>query len=139
MRPISVVVRGVGLDDVIQLSKAETEELIQALALQAADPDHAELLEDLRSRLDAILKEQADPRVTGYGDIFESYPYFGRMQPDIGGFKEPGRYNPAFLPPGHPACGKTGAAQPTAFVCTAGTCSLGIESAERLRDHLSTL
>jgi uncharacterized protein len=45
----------------------------------------------------------------------------------------------ADLPQGHPAHGKTGADQPTAFVCTAGTCSLPLTRAEDLRDHLAKL
>ena len=32
------MVQGVGLNDVIQLPEAKTEELVQALAFQAADP-----------------------------------------------------------------------------------------------------
>jgi len=68
----------------------------------AANPDQAAVLTLLRTRLDEILTEQADPRMVGYGDIFDSYPYFGRMQPGVGGFREPGKYNPRFLPPGHP-------------------------------------
>ncbi len=40
--------------------------------------------------------------MVGYGDIFDSYPYFGRMQPGVGGFRDAGKYNPRFLPPGHP-------------------------------------
>jgi len=65
----------------------------------AADPDHAALLAQLRSRLEAILKEQGDPRMGEYGDIFESYPYFGGMNPGLGGFAERGQYNPQFRPP----------------------------------------
>ncbi|MBT4932053.1 MAG: thioredoxin domain-containing protein [Rhodospirillaceae bacterium] len=45
----------------------------------------------------------------------------------------------ADLPQGHPAHGKTGTGQPTAFVCTAGTCSLPVTAAEDLRDHLAKL
>jgi len=69
----------------------------------ADNPIHAVIRDQLRSQLFALLKAQADPRVTGFGDIFESYPYYGPMQPNLGGFKEPGRFNPAFLPPNHPA------------------------------------
>lgn len=68
----------------------------------AGDPDRAEIVAELRSRLNTILREQGDPRISGFGDIFESYPYYGAMQPSLGGFKEPGRYNPAFLPPDKP-------------------------------------
>jgi uncharacterized sulfatase len=67
----------------------------------APDPDQAEVLGHLRSRLEATLKEQGDPRMVGYGDVFEGYPYFGRMMPGLGGFREPGRYNPRFVPPPH--------------------------------------
>ena len=69
----------------------------------ADDPNHTELRDQFWTRLQTVLREQADPRVLGTGDIFESYPYYGTMQPSLGGFKEPGRYNPAFLPPNHPA------------------------------------
>ncbi len=65
----------------------------------AADPGRANVLTELRSRLDAILTEQGDPRMVGYGDVFEGYPYFGRMQPELGGFKEKGQYNPDYVPP----------------------------------------
>ena len=40
------MVQGVDLNDVIQLSEAETEELVQALALQAADPGFDEAIGD---------------------------------------------------------------------------------------------
>ena len=36
--------------------------------------------------------------MVGYGDVFESYPYFGRMQPELGGFKEQGQYNLDYVP-----------------------------------------
>ncbi|MBL6932253.1 MAG: thioredoxin domain-containing protein [Rhodospirillales bacterium] len=45
----------------------------------------------------------------------------------------------AELPQGHPAYAKTATKKPAAFVCTSGTCSLPIESAESLRDHLVKL
>ena len=44
------------------------------------------------------LAEQRDPRMLGYGDIFESYPVFGGIQKTIPGFKDIGKYNPAFWP-----------------------------------------
>lgn len=91
----------------ITYAKRPAEELFdveadpECLENLATDPDHAEILVHLRSRLDTILREQGDPRALAYGDVFEGYPYFGRMQPDLGGFREPGRYNPKYLPPGH--------------------------------------
>jgi N-sulfoglucosamine sulfohydrolase len=96
----------------ITYAKRQAEELYDVetdphcLHNLADDPPRAAIVERLRSRLNTILREQGDPRVTGFGDIFESYPYYGPMQPSLGGFKEPGRYNPAFLPPGHPAARK---------------------------------
>jgi uncharacterized sulfatase len=44
------------------------------------------------------LTEQGDPRMLGYGDIFDSYPVFGGIQQTIPGFKEIGKYNPDFWP-----------------------------------------
>ena len=49
------------------------------------------------------------------------------------------------IPPGatlggnHPAYGKTNDSKPAAFVCMAGTCSLPIDSAKSLREHLTKL
>lgn len=89
----------------ITYAKRPAEELYDV----KADPDclrnlasesaHAAVLAQLRTRLDLILREQGDPRMLGYGDVFESYPYFGRMQLDLGGFAEVGRYNPRYSSP----------------------------------------
>ena len=49
----------------------------------------------LRSKLEKLLTRQGDPRMLGYGDIFESYPRFGLMR-NWPGFKERGAYNPAY-------------------------------------------
>ena len=32
----------------------------------------------------------------GYGDLFESYPRFGVMRRECGGFAERGKYNPEY-------------------------------------------
>jgi len=32
----------------------------------------------------------------GCGDVFESYPRFGVMRPECGGFAERGKYNPKY-------------------------------------------
>jgi uncharacterized sulfatase len=57
-------------------------------------------LDEVKTKLNKILldelKKQKDPRVLGFGDVFESYPRFGSMR-DFPGFKERGKYNPAFL------------------------------------------
>ncbi len=51
---------------------------------------------DLADRLRAALREQGDPRVLGYGDIFDSYPRVSGMRPHLGGFAERGEYNPKY-------------------------------------------
>jgi uncharacterized sulfatase len=51
--------------------------------------------QQLKTELNKTLLEQGDPRVTGKGDVFDSYPRFGLMRP-FDGFKEGGKYNPAF-------------------------------------------
>jgi uncharacterized sulfatase len=43
-----------------------------------------------------ILIEQKDPRETGNGDIFESYPRYGSMKDYLGGFSESGKYNSSY-------------------------------------------
>ncbi len=57
--------------------------------------EYKDTLSELKNRLFELLKEQGDPRVTGNGDIFESYPRFSRMR-QFKGFKKRGEYNPAF-------------------------------------------
>ncbi|CAL1518701.1 sulfatase [Chitinophaga sp. MM2321] len=49
----------------------------------------------LNNKLADLLTKQGDPRMLGYGDIFESYPRFGLMR-NWPGFKERGAYNPAY-------------------------------------------
>ncbi|MBT8038629.1 MAG: sulfatase [Gammaproteobacteria bacterium] len=40
----------------------------------ASDPDHSALLETFQQQLGATLKETGDPRVLGYGDVWEDHP-----------------------------------------------------------------
>jgi uncharacterized sulfatase len=63
----------------------------------ATDETHADALAELRGTLEKKLHEQADPRVLGYGDIFESFPRYQSFKPGLKGFKESGKYNPAYL------------------------------------------
>jgi len=49
----------------------------------------------LGKELEKVLTEQGDPRMLGYGDIFESYPRYSRMR-NFDGFKEQGEYNPEY-------------------------------------------
>lgn len=59
------------------------------------EPGMKKTMLSLRTELEKKLKEQGDPRMTGDGDVFESYPRFGPMRP-FDGFKERGKYNPAY-------------------------------------------
>lgn len=72
------------------------EEDLGCLRNLAVDPDHAEIRRELSETLNAVLKSQGDPRVLGFGDIFDSYPHYAPQQPSIGGFKQHGDYNPTF-------------------------------------------
>lgn len=63
----------------------------------ADDDTYSELLAELRGKLESDLHKQADPRILGYGDIFESFPRYQSFSPDLKGFKERGQYNPKYL------------------------------------------
>ena len=63
----------------------------------SASADHTAILEDLRRTLANLLREEQDPRVTGEGDLFDSYPRFARMRL-FDGFRRQGEYNEAFRP-----------------------------------------
>jgi len=62
----------------------------------AQDAAFKEVRDDLRDRLTETLTRQGDPRLHRYGDIWESYPRFGVMRPELGGFAERGKYNPKY-------------------------------------------
>lgn len=57
---------------------------------------HAAEKEKLGAQLEKTLTAQRDPRMTGRGDIWESYPRFSAMRPQLGGFAEQGKYNPKY-------------------------------------------
>jgi uncharacterized sulfatase len=61
----------------------------------SGNADVSIVLDKLKQALHAKLKEQSDPRMTGNGDVFDSYPRFGLMRP-FDGFKERAKYNPAY-------------------------------------------
>ncbi|MGC9327949.1 MAG: sulfatase family protein [Candidatus Hinthialibacter sp.] len=61
----------------------------------ADDPKHAEIKAKLWSELERTLTEQNDPRMSG-SEIFDSYPRFSSMRPELGGFAEQGKYNPKY-------------------------------------------
>ncbi len=62
----------------------------------AGNAEFETVKEDLRSRLAEKLISRNDPRMLGYGDIFESYPRYGPMRDDLGGFNIRGEYNPKY-------------------------------------------
>jgi uncharacterized sulfatase len=62
----------------------------------AADPQFASRRKELRAELDRVLTAQQDPRMVGRGDIFDSYPRFSPMRPQLGGFSAEGEYNPKY-------------------------------------------
>ena len=61
-------------------------------------PDHQETIRELAETMTNELREQGDPRMHAHGDIFDSYPFFGRIQPDLPGFKAWGQYNSDYWP-----------------------------------------
>lgn len=63
----------------------------------ASSAQHAETLKSLRGQLERELKRLKDPRMLGAGDIFESYPRFSPMRPQLGGFAEEGAYNRKYM------------------------------------------
>jgi uncharacterized sulfatase len=61
--------------------------------------EFAAIKKRLRAELERSLTEQGDPRMSG-SDIFDSYPRYSPMRPELGGFAEQGQYNPKFQPKG---------------------------------------
>ncbi len=62
----------------------------------AEKDEFADIKKKLSEQLMADLKAQGDPRVTGNGDIFESYPRFSSMRDYLRGFTKRGEYNPEY-------------------------------------------
>lgn len=62
----------------------------------AGDPAQREVAARLDARLLEVMRQQGDPRALGYGDVWESYPRYGPMRTDLGGFAERGAYNPQY-------------------------------------------
>jgi len=59
----------------------------------APDSAHAATRKSMRATLEAALRDHKDPRVTGNPDIWERYPRYSAMRPELGGFAEQGKYN----------------------------------------------
>jgi len=62
----------------------------------ATNPEYKPILDKLWGRLEQELRKGGDPRVLGYGEIFDSYPRYSSTR-DYPGFKQSGRYNPEFV------------------------------------------
>lgn len=62
----------------------------------AKHPDFQPVKEELRKRLIETLTVQRDPRVLGYGEVFDSYPHYMKPRSDLGGFQACGDYNPDY-------------------------------------------
>ena len=62
----------------------------------SASPKHRQTRTALRAQLDRELTWANDPRVLGKGQVFDSYPRFSPMRPELGGFAEQGKYNPKY-------------------------------------------
>jgi N-sulfoglucosamine sulfohydrolase len=62
----------------------------------ADEAAHADAKAALVKEFDETLTAMGDPRMTGSGDVFESYPRVSRMRPELGGFAERGTYNPKY-------------------------------------------
>lgn len=86
----------------LAVGKHDAEELFDirhdpgCLTNLAGEKAHSKRLAGLRSQLESRLTAERDPRLTGNGDIWESYPRHSPMRPELGGFAERGKYNPAF-------------------------------------------
>lgn len=63
----------------------------------AADPTYDSVKDVLEAQLKGLLTQEGDPRMLGYGDVFDGYPRYGIMR-NWGGFQKKGAYNPAFEP-----------------------------------------
>jgi len=63
----------------------------------AGTPAHSAAGKFLEEKLMKLLAEQGDPRATGRGDIFESFPRVSHMHPELGGFAEQGEYNQKYM------------------------------------------
>jgi arylsulfatase A-like enzyme len=78
----------------------------QCLKNLAKDPQHAATKQELRTKLDAMLKAENDPRETGNAAIFDTYQYLGKRTGK--GYAEWEARQKGLLPPEEPKKGKKG-------------------------------
>jgi uncharacterized sulfatase len=63
----------------------------------ADQPDYEAVKKELRNKLEKELRMQSEPRMLGFGDMYESFPRYGRFRDELEGFKNQGEYNPDYL------------------------------------------
>jgi len=87
----------------LALGKRPAEELFDVsadpdcLTNLAGSPEHDKTRRELSQTLNDVLRQQRDPRLeAGREDIFDSYPRYSPMRPELGGFAEQGKYNPRY-------------------------------------------
>ncbi|MFM7605627.1 MAG: sulfatase/phosphatase domain-containing protein, partial [Prosthecobacter sp.] len=78
----------------------------QCLKNLAQDPRHTAKKQELRTKLDAMLKEEKDPRETGNAAIFDTYQYLGKRERK--GYAEWEARQQSLLPFEEPNKGKKG-------------------------------
>lgn len=78
----------------------------QCLKNLAKDPRHAATKQELRTKLEAMLKAEKDPRETGNAAIFDTYQYLGNRAKK--GYAEWEARQKGLLPPEEPKKGKKG-------------------------------
>jgi uncharacterized sulfatase len=84
----------------LALEKRPAEELFDVLrdpdclTNLAGSSEHEQTRRGLSETLAKVLRQQGDPRFEpGREDVFDSYPRYSPMRPELGGFAEQGKYN----------------------------------------------
>jgi N-sulfoglucosamine sulfohydrolase len=87
----------------LALDKRPAEELFdvsqdpECLNNLAGNSEHDATRRQLSGQLLTTLREQDDPRFDpAREDVFDSYPRYSAMRPELGGFAERGKYNPSY-------------------------------------------
>ncbi|MBT7865361.1 MAG: hypothetical protein HN763_03245, partial [Opitutales bacterium] len=62
----------------------------------AANPEYRSILDEMNEQLQSELHKGGDPRILGYGDIFDSYPRYSSTRP-YPGFNTSGKYHPEYV------------------------------------------
>ena len=62
----------------------------------AANPEYRSILDEMNEQLQSELHKGGDPRILGYGDIFDSYPRYSSTR-QYPGFNTSGKYHPEYV------------------------------------------